>query len=149
MRIDDWLVGQLRDAYPMFQARDGAEQAAQLLTTGKLTVILDGFDLLQPDLRQAALQALSQQAVFRVVLLARTSEMTTAARQGFLDAAVEIELQGIDTADVVDYLTRVQLDPMPAGMAAADRPPPQRPPGTPGRGAEQSRHAGPGPRHLP
>jgi len=115
VRIDDWLVGQLRDAYPMFQARDGAEQAAQLLTTGKLTVILDGFDLLQPDLRQAALQALSQQAVFRVVLLARTSEMTTAARQGFLDAAVEIELQGIDTADVVDYLTRVQLDPMPAG----------------------------------
>ena len=78
-------------------------------------MILDGFDLLQPDLRQAALQALSQQAVFRVVLLARTSEMTTAARQGFLDAAVEIELQGIDTADVVDYLTRVQLDPMPAG----------------------------------
>jgi hypothetical protein len=113
VRIDDWLVGQLRDAYPVFRARDGAEQAAQLLTTGKLTVILDGFDLLQPDLRRAALQALSQQAVFRLVLLARASEMTTAAQQGFLEGAMVVVLQGIATADEVRYLTRIQLDPPP------------------------------------
>ena len=74
------------------------------------------------ELRSTALRALSQQATFRVVLLARTKEMATAAKQAFLDGAAEIELQGIDPSAAADYLKRVQLDPAQAGWRElADR----------------------------
>jgi hypothetical protein len=114
-RIDGWLTARLRQAYPMFQAKQGPAQAAELVRLGKVAAILDGFDEIPAELRPTALQALSHQAVFRVVLLARTQEMASAAKQSFLDGAAEIELQGIDATTVTDYLASSQLDPSQAG----------------------------------
>jgi hypothetical protein len=110
-RIGDWLTVQLQETYPGFQVKE----AAELVRTDRIAVILDGFDEIPAELRSTALRALSQQATFRVVLFARTKEMATAAKQTFLDGAAEIELQGIDPSAVADYLVRVQLDPAQAG----------------------------------
>jgi hypothetical protein len=88
---------------------------AQLVRAGRVAVILDGLDEIAEELRPAALQALSQQAVFRVVVLARSAEMAAAAKYGLLEGAVALELQDIDPPAAADYLTRVQLDPAPLG----------------------------------
>jgi hypothetical protein len=114
-RIDDWITARLRQAYPIFRVKEGAAQAAELVRMGKVAVILDGFDQIPPELRPAALHALSQQAVFRVVLLARIHEMATATQESFLDGAVEIELQSIDSAAAADYLARIRLEPSQTG----------------------------------
>lgn len=110
-RIDDWLTARLHQDYPIFQAKNGAEQAAEMLRAGKVAAILDGFDEIPAELRPTALQALNQQAVFRIVLLARAHEMATAAQQGFLDGAAEIELRGVAPSAAADYLMGIQRDP--------------------------------------
>jgi hypothetical protein len=80
-------------------------------------VILDGMDEIAKELRPAALQALSEQANFRVVVLSRTVEMASAAAspRGALQGAVAIELRAIAPAIAADYLECVQLDPPPDG----------------------------------
>ena len=80
-------------------------------------MILDGLDEIAEELRPVALRALSQQAVLRVVVLARSFEMAAAAQQGFLEGAAALELQAVDAAAAADYLTRVQLDPPPRGWS--------------------------------
>ena len=78
-------------------------------------MILDGLDEITEQLRPAALRALSQQAAFRLVILARTGEMAAAAAHGHLAGAAAVELQDVDAATAAGYLTRVQLDPPPPG----------------------------------
>ena len=105
----EWLVGKLQDTYAI-----GADIAAALLDSGRISVILDGLDEISPDLQPVALQALSQQATFRLVLLSRTSEMAAAAaRMGTLLGAAAIELNPVDPADAASYLERSQLHPPP------------------------------------
>ena len=41
--------------------------------------------------------------------------MAAAAKHGFLEGAVALELQDVDPPAAADYLTRVQLDPAPRG----------------------------------
>ena len=113
--VREWLTGRLQQTYPLFAGPTGAANAGGLIDTGKITVILDGLDEIAADLRPVALQALNQ-ASFRVVILSRTAEMTSAAsRHGVLRGAAAIELRVIDAATAAGYLQRVQLDPPPEG----------------------------------
>ncbi len=115
-RLQDWLALQMQETYLLFRGKAGAENAAQLIAAGKIAVILDGLDEMPEDARPVALQALSQQATFRLVVLARTPEIASAAsRRGVLEAAAAVELQSIAPADAADFLRRVQLDPPPDG----------------------------------
>jgi hypothetical protein len=109
-RIEDWLASRLQQTYPLFR---GGADGTQLVRAGRVAVILDGLDEIAAELRPVVLRALSQQAAFRVVVLARSAETAAAARHGLLEGAVALELQGIDPSAAADYLTRVQLDPAP------------------------------------
>ena len=80
-------------------------------------MILDGLDEIPEELRPVALQALSEQAAFRVVVLARDAEMVAAVQRSRLDGAVALELQDVDPSAAADHLKRVQLDPPPAGWS--------------------------------
>jgi hypothetical protein len=112
--VADWLTRQLQETYPLFTGTAGALTAVALINEGKIAVILDGLDEISADLRPAVLQALSQQASFRIVVLSRTIEMTSAASDhGVLMGAAAIELRTLDPAEAVNYLERVQLDPPP------------------------------------
>jgi hypothetical protein len=114
--IQDWLVRRIQETYPLFGGEKGALNAAALIAAGKVSVILDGLDEMAVTLQPIALQALSQQAAFRVVVLSRTAEMASAASgQGVLEGAAAVELQKIDPVTAADYLTSVQLDPPPDG----------------------------------
>ena len=116
-RVGDWLAARLQETYPLFAGRGGKAEAAELVKAGRVAAFLDGLDEIAEDLRPVALRALSQQAVVRVVVLARSFEMAVAARQGFLDGAAALELRTVDAAAAADYLTRVQLDPPPRGWS--------------------------------
>jgi len=114
-RVQDWLVARLHQTYPMLAGKSGARKAAGLLAAGKVALILDGLDEIHEVLRPVALQALSRQANFRLVVLTRSAEMVSAASQGLLEGAAAIELKAIDAATAVSYLTHTQLDPAPPG----------------------------------
>ncbi len=114
-RVGDWLAARLQETYPLFAGKGGKAEAAELVKAGRIAVFLDGLDEIAEELRPVALRALSQQAVLRVVVLARSFEMTVAARQGFLEDAAALELRAVDAAAAADYLTRVQRDPPPRG----------------------------------
>jgi hypothetical protein len=114
--VGDWLTGRLQETYPLFTGPAGAANAAGLIAAGKIAVILDGLDEIAEELRPVALQALNQQASFRVVILSRTAELASAAsRYGVLHGAAAIELRAIDPPEAASYLERVQLDPPPDG----------------------------------
>jgi hypothetical protein len=113
----DWLAERLSQDYPLFQGRDGAAEAATLVTSNRIAVILDGLDEISEDLRPVALRELSEQASFRVVVLGRSDETVAAAHKEFLSAAVALEMQDVDAVTAADYLTSVQRDPPPAGWA--------------------------------
>ncbi len=110
-RARDWLAERLWQTYPLFAGRQGAGIARRMLDAGRIAVILDGLDEIPEDLRPAGLRALSQQATFRLVLLARSAEMADAAARAVLQGAAAIELQDIDSGVAAGYLTRTQLDP--------------------------------------
>jgi hypothetical protein len=115
-RLAGWIVAQLQLAYPLFTGSPGATAAAGLVAAGKVAVILDGLDEIDAALQPAAIQALSQQGTFRLVVLSRTAELASAAaREGVLDGAAAIELRGVDPATAAGYLESVQLDPPPEG----------------------------------
>jgi hypothetical protein len=114
-RVHDWLVVRLQQTYPMLAGKSGTRKAAGLLAAGKVAVILDGLDEIHEDLRPVALQALSQQANFRLVILTRSAEMVSAAPQGLLEGAAALELKPIDPATAISYLAHAQLAPPPPG----------------------------------
>jgi hypothetical protein len=114
-RVADWLAARLQETYPLFAGKGGKAEAAELVKAGRIAAFLDGLDEIAEDLRPVALRALSQQAVMRVVVLARSFEMMVAAQQGFLEGAAALELRAVDAAAAADYLARVQLDPPPLG----------------------------------
>ncbi len=113
--VGDWLTERLRQTYPLFAGKGGGAQAKALLVAGKVAVILDGLDEIPKELRPVALQALSEQADFRVIVLGRSAKVVAAARKGFLKGAVGLELQDVNPEVAADYLERVQLDPAPDG----------------------------------
>lgn len=55
-----WLTKRLRETYPLFAGTAGAANAASLIATGKISLILDGLDEINADLRPDCLRALSE-----------------------------------------------------------------------------------------
>jgi hypothetical protein len=106
--VSEWLARKIQDTYPFFTSA----MAAALLASGRITVVLDGLDEISAELRPLALQALSQQANFRLVLLSRTAEMNAAAETaGVLQGAAAIELRLVSPAEAARYLGQGQLGP--------------------------------------
>ncbi|HEX4657182.1 MAG TPA: hypothetical protein VH307_07340 [Streptosporangiaceae bacterium] len=114
-RLQDWLVLRMQETYPLLGGKSGALNAAELIAAGKVALILDGLDEIAEEARPVALRALSQQAAFRVVVLARSAEMASASQRSVLEGAAAVELQNVDPVTAADFLSRVQLDPPPDG----------------------------------
>jgi hypothetical protein len=110
-----WLSAQITQTYLPLSGKKSAAVMARLLETDRVAVILDGFDALAVNLRQAALQELNRQAVFRLVVLCGDKEMAAAARHCHLADSVALELQKVDHETAADYLASAQVDPPPDG----------------------------------
>ena len=114
-KAHDWLAERLSQTYPMFEGRHGRGKAGDLLADGRITVILDGLDEIPKDMRPVALEALSQQATFRLILLTRSDEMVDAAKHELLQGAAAIEMQDVDARTAAAYLRSTQPHPPPHG----------------------------------
>jgi hypothetical protein len=110
--VDQWLVGKLTEI-PMFSGRKGGSLAAEMLRDGRIAVFLDGLDEVAQNLRGKAIQAISGQAGFRLVLLARTDELADAAKHHHLVGAIALEIQPVKPLDAADYLLRQLTSPPP------------------------------------
>jgi hypothetical protein len=108
--VKDWLVTKLTEV-PLFLGRYGAQRAKTLLSAGRIAVFLDGLDEIPEQTRPVALQALSDQATFRLVLLTRTTELATAAQQHGLVGAAALELHPLNPTDAADYLLQSITEP--------------------------------------
>src|SRR5262249_45309406 len=113
--VSAWLTRRLQETYPLFAGKAGAANAAGLIAAEKISVILDGLDEIPTDVRPVALEALSQQATFRLVLLTRSDEMAEAAKHELLQGAAAIEMQDIDARTAATYLKSTQPHPLPQG----------------------------------
>ena len=114
--VTDWLTRALQETFPMFAGPTGAATATALIEAGRIALIIDGLDEIAADQRPVALQVLSQQASFRIVVLSRTAELAAAASQsGVLRGAAAIELRAVSPSDAASYLERIEIDPPPAG----------------------------------
>jgi hypothetical protein len=102
----------------LLKAREfGSQAAARLVSSGLISVILDGLDEIAEDLRPVALRALDEQVTFRLVLLCRSHEMAVATAQGHLSGAAALELQPVGPGDGAKYLTSCQVHPLPVPWA--------------------------------
>jgi hypothetical protein len=115
--VRDWVLTKLTDI-PSLQGRNGLRRAARLLDAGLIAVFLDGLDEIHESVRPLALQALSEQARFRMVLLSRSSELVTAAGHAHLVGAVALQLQPVTPADAAKYLLANVVTPAPPGWKA-------------------------------
>jgi len=110
-RLEDWIVGQLQRTYQMFDDH-GPHVARTLVAGGQITLIVDGLDELARDIRPTALQALSDQATFRLLLLSRSRELVDAATTHHLPGALALELLPVLARDAAQYLSHTQLRPL-------------------------------------
>jgi hypothetical protein len=108
--VEAWLHTKLAEI-PVFNGRP--RDAVNLLRAGRIAVFLDGLDEIPAPVRPLALQALSEQATFRLVLLTRTKELAKAAERHGLIGAVALQLENLRPADVADYLLRPLVEPVP------------------------------------
>lgn len=113
--VADWLASKLRETYGLFADASGLETAAALVSSGRVSVILDGLDEISAELLPVALRALSEQGIFRLVVLSRTNEITAAASRGGLLGAAAVELDPVDVTDAANYLELAQRAPSSAG----------------------------------
>lgn len=120
--INEWVAARLEQDYP-FLRRDeyGRDVAKGLVDTGRVALVLDGFDEIPEDLRQLAIHAIDQQAMCRLMILTRTQELVDAVVGGHLHAAAALELVPVSPQDAANYLLRCQLQPAaPAWCTLAD-----------------------------
>jgi len=116
--VRDWLTTKLATDIRLFRGRRGKDRATELLRAGRITVFLDGLDEIPAPLRPRALQALSEQATFRLVLLTRTHELAAAAHHHILIGALALELLPLRPIDAADYLLRPLTEPAPPAWQA-------------------------------
>lgn len=102
-RVSEWLATELTQTYRLTK-----KEADTLLREGKIAAILDGLDEIPKDLRPRALRALSKQAGFRLVLLARRDELKAAAAEEDLENAVAVELDFVPPDVAANYLEGAQ-----------------------------------------
>lgn len=104
----DWLDDQLISDHPFLAALSsgGVSLASELIRSGRILPVLDGFDEMADGLHRPALQALNA-TTLPLVLTSRSAEYAAAvAETHVLDAAAVIELTDLTFDDVAAYLTR-------------------------------------------
>jgi hypothetical protein len=104
-----WLADQLTTTYPFLAERDssGATVAEQLLTTGRIMPVLDGFDEISERLRVDAINAINAglRPADRLLLTSRVEEYAAAVHAGdVLTAAAVVRLEDLTTDDLATYL---------------------------------------------
>lgn len=121
-RLGEWLAARLDDGYPFLRSESyGRDAAARLVESGRVALVLDGFDEIAEDLRPVALRALDQQVTFRLMVLTRTPELVDAVVGGHLHGAAALELLSVPAQEAADYLIRCQVQPpLPAWQRLAE-----------------------------
>ncbi|MGW5723923.1 NACHT domain-containing protein [Amycolatopsis sp. NPDC003865] len=115
--LEDWLATKLAET-PLFAGRDGMRNARGLLAARRVSFILDGLDEIPAGLRPLALQALSEQATLRVVVLARDAELAASVQGWGLTGSAVIQLEPLSPTAVSEYLLRPFIRPIPSGWEA-------------------------------
>ncbi len=113
-RLGEWLAARLDTEYPFLRSESyGRDAAARLVDSGRVALVLDGFDEIADDLRPVTIRALDQQATFRLIVLTRTNELVDAVVGGHLHGAAAVELLPVPAQEAADYLIRCQVQPPP------------------------------------
>jgi len=113
-RLGEWLAAQLNAEYPFLRSEAyGPHAAARLVDGGRVALVLDGLDEIADALRPAAICALDQQALFRLMVLTRTRELVDAVADGHLHGAAALELLPVPAPEAADYLIRCRVQPPP------------------------------------
>lgn len=107
--LHTWLNAQLLTTYPALgeQGSDGTTIAEQMLVTGRILPVLDGFDEISAGLRTEAINALNMglRPGSRMLLTSRPQEYASAVHDGdVLTAAAVIRLKSLSVSDVAEYL---------------------------------------------
>ncbi len=106
--LRDWLTAQLTRDHPGYAARGpgGESRASQLVESGRILPVLDGFDEIAAGLRRPALEAINA-TTLPLVLTSRPAEYVAAvAETDVLTSAAAIELSDLTLDDLADYLPR-------------------------------------------
>ncbi|MEQ0559856.1 TIR domain-containing protein [Amycolatopsis sp. NEAU-NG30] len=102
----DWLTGQLADNHPALSARgpNGSSLATDLVGSGRILPVLDGFDEIAVGLHPLAMKALNGTAL-PLLLTSRPEEYASAVGNvDVLTAAAGIALAPLGVADLAGYL---------------------------------------------
>lgn len=107
--LRDWQAEQLITTYPILAERDdtGTTVAAQLLATGRVMPVLDGFDEISAGLRVDAINGVNAglRPGDRLLLTSRPEEYAAAVRAGdALTAAAVVRLRDLTVDDLATYL---------------------------------------------
>lgn len=107
--LRDWLAEQLINTYPVLAERDstGTTVAEQLLATGRILPVLDGFDEIPEGLRADAIIGINAalRTGDRLLLTSRPGEYEAAVEAGdVLTAAAIVRLSDLASDDVRSYL---------------------------------------------
>ena len=110
--LHEWATATMNRDHPFLRAPDyGADTAGGLLSTGRVTLFLDGLDELPEDLQSAALRQVDEARGLHIVLSSRPAEFRHAVREGRLDNAAVLELRPVRPAAAAAYLLRDQVEP--------------------------------------
>ncbi|WP_192580267.1 NACHT domain-containing NTPase [Micromonospora sp. ALFpr18c] len=104
--FEEWISGRLAGDYPVMH---DLTISRELISSGQILPILDGFDEMAPHSRKAAIEAINRLGVHQTfVMTSRHGEyLEMIARGGILTAAAVIEIEELSTTTVRSYLTRV------------------------------------------
>jgi hypothetical protein len=111
-----FLANQLHEVTGFFDGPAGRERAVRLLSLGRVSIILDSVDELPQQVLPHAINALSDQATFRFVVLGRTSVMTSVAAMAHLAGTATLEISPVESHVAADYLDRSQIHSNVAGF---------------------------------
>lgn len=106
--LRDWLARRLTLDYPGLAAarRGGSSLAAEMVDTGWILPVLDGFDEIAEGLRRPALEALNT-TTLPLLLTSRPDEYAAAvAETDVLTAAASVEIVDLTLVDLAEYLPR-------------------------------------------
>ncbi|MGC5010661.1 hypothetical protein ACLQ2R_07850 [Streptosporangium sp. DT93] len=113
--LGDWFARQLATAYDFLASPEyGPDAAGELVRHGMVSLLLDGFDEMDRPRQVQALQHINRQRrSFRLLVLARTDDFTTAvqAQTRPLHGAAAVELLPVTGEQAIRYLQDHRPDP--------------------------------------
>ncbi|MFS1298148.1 hypothetical protein ACLWA8_03605 [Streptosporangium longisporum] len=113
--LGDWFARQLATAYTFLASPEyGPDAAGELVRHGMVSLLLDGFDEMDRPRQVEALQRINRQRrSFRLLVLARTDDFTTAvqAETRPLHGAAAVELLPVAGEQAIRYLQDHRPDP--------------------------------------